>query len=59
MGRPPIGKTPMAGLRLSAAKRRQIEDWAAQRDDRPSFSEAVRRLIDRGLLSGDDAEGEN
>jgi hypothetical protein len=55
MGRPPTtGKTPSIGLRLTPEKRRQVEEWAARQPDKPSFSEAVRRLIDRGLLSEDD-----
>jgi hypothetical protein len=53
-GRPATGKDPMIGLRLSPEKRREIEEWAARQPDKPSFSEAVRRLIDRGLLSEDD-----
>jgi hypothetical protein len=44
----------MVGMRLSPAKRREIEEWAAKQPDKPSFSEAVRRLIDLGLLSGSD-----
>lgn len=51
-GQAPIGKTPMAGLRLPDATRRRVE--ASRQPDRPSFSEAVRRLIDKGLLSVDD-----
>jgi hypothetical protein len=53
-GRPATGKDPLVALRLSPEKRREIEEWAEQQPDKPSFSEAVRRLIDRGLLSEDD-----
>jgi hypothetical protein len=53
-GRPATGRDPLVALRLSPEKRREIEAWAARQDDKPSFSEAVRRLIDRGLLSPDD-----
>jgi hypothetical protein len=53
-GRPATGKDPLVALRLSPAKRREVEEWAARQPDKPSFSEAVRRLIDRGLLSEDD-----
>jgi hypothetical protein len=53
-GRPATGKDPLVALRLSPEKRREIEEWAVQQPDKPSFSEAVRRLIDRGLLSKDD-----
>jgi hypothetical protein len=44
----------MAGVRLSPEKRLEVEEWAAQQGDKPSFSEAVRRLIDLGLLFGSD-----
>jgi hypothetical protein len=54
MGRPPTGKTPTIGLRLTPEKRRQVEEWAARQKDKPSLSEAIRRLIDRALLSEDD-----
>ncbi len=53
-GRPATGRNPMAGVRLSPEKRREVEEWAAQQGDKPSFSEAVRRLIDLGLLFGAD-----
>jgi hypothetical protein len=26
-----------------------IEDWAARQDDKPERSEAIRRLVERGL----------
>ena len=48
-GRPPTGAQPMIGLRLSPAKRREVEQWASRQDDEPKFSEAVRRLLDMGL----------
>jgi hypothetical protein len=49
-GRPATGRDPMVGLRLSPEKRRQIEEWAGeQEEDKPAFSEAVRRLLDIGL----------
>jgi hypothetical protein len=53
-GRPATGRDPAVALRLSPEKRREIEAWAAEQDDQPGFSEAVRRLIDRGLLSEDE-----
>jgi hypothetical protein len=54
IGRPATGQDPLVALRLSPEKRREVEEWAARQPDKPSFSEAVRRLIDRGLLSEDD-----
>jgi hypothetical protein len=52
-GRPATGQDPAVAVRLSPAKRREVEEWAAKQPDKPTFSEAVRRLIDLGLLSGD------
>jgi hypothetical protein len=56
MGRKPTGKTPRVGMRLTPEKRREIEEWAARQPDKPSFSEALRRLIDLGLLSGSEED---
>jgi hypothetical protein len=49
IGRPATGKTPMIGMRLAPETRKAVEAWARKQADTPSFSEAVRRLIDRGL----------
>ena len=38
-------------LRASAELRTRIERWAAKRADKPSLSEAVRRLVERGLAT--------
>jgi hypothetical protein len=54
-GRPATGQDPLVALRLSPGKRQQVEAWAAAQPDKPSFSEAVRRLIDMGLLSAEDS----
>lgn len=59
MGRKPIGKTPRVGMRLSPAKRHEVEEWAAAQPDKPTLSEALRRLVDRGLSSEADVEGED
>jgi hypothetical protein len=48
-GRPATGQDPVTALRLSPKKRKEIEAWAAQQADKPSFSEAVRRLLDHAL----------
>jgi hypothetical protein len=47
----------MGGLRPSPKKRREIEAGAAAQPGKPSFSEAVRRLIDLGLPSGTEDDG--
>jgi hypothetical protein len=49
VGRPATGITPMVGVRLPAEARREVERWAKQRDDKPSLSEAIRRLVELGL----------
>ena len=50
-GRPASGVTPMIGVRLSLSKRKAIEAWANAEPDKPSLSEAVRRLLELGLES--------
>jgi Arc/MetJ-type ribon-helix-helix transcriptional regulator len=45
------GDTPMMSLRLPAETRRAIDRWAATQDDMPGRSEAIRRLIERGLAA--------
>jgi hypothetical protein len=39
----------MAGVRLEADFRAEIEAWAAKQEDKPVLAEAIRRLIRRGL----------
>jgi hypothetical protein len=46
----------MVGLRMSKATRVAVKKWASTQHDNPSFSEAVRRLIDIGLRSLDELE---
>jgi hypothetical protein len=41
----------MIGIRLSPDKRKAVEEWAKTALDKPSLSEAVRRLLDLGLAS--------
>jgi hypothetical protein len=41
----------MIGVRLSLSKRQAIEAWADAEPDKPSLSEAVRRLLELGLES--------
>jgi hypothetical protein len=51
IGRPPTGITPIVGLRLPPQVRAKIEQWAGQQDDKPTLSEATRRLIDAALIA--------
>jgi hypothetical protein len=39
----------MMAFRLSKEKVAEVDAWAAQQTDRPSRSEALRRLIDLGM----------
>jgi hypothetical protein len=48
-GRPATGKTPTATLRLPEHLSYQIEAWSRKQSDRPTRSEAIRRLVELGL----------
>jgi hypothetical protein len=48
-GRPATGKDPIRTFRLSDEKVAEIDAWAARQPDKPSRSEALRRLIDLGM----------
>jgi len=48
-GRPATGRDPVLALRLPLAVRSDIEKWAKQQNDKPSRSEAIRRLIEFAL----------
>jgi hypothetical protein len=50
-GRPATGKDPVSAIRLSLPLRTAIENWAKQQDDKPSRSEAIRRLIEFALAA--------
>jgi hypothetical protein len=50
-GRPATGRDPVSAIRLSFGLRSAIESWAKQQDDKPSRSEAIRRLIEIALAS--------
>jgi hypothetical protein len=43
------GKDPVSAIRLSPDFRAAVDAWAAQQDDKPSRSEAIRRLVELGL----------
>jgi hypothetical protein len=49
MGRPATGRDPQFAFRIPLQTIADIEAWAAQQPDKPSRSEALRRLIDIGL----------
>jgi hypothetical protein len=48
-GRPATGHDPLVGVRMAPELRERVEGWAKSQDDGPSLSEAVRRLVERGL----------
>jgi hypothetical protein len=50
-GRPATGRDPVLAVRLSPALRSAIESWAEQQADKPSRSEAIRRLIKFALVA--------
>jgi transcriptional regulator with XRE-family HTH domain len=55
-GRPPTGQDPITALRLPLALKLSVDNWANQRPDKPTRSEAIRRLIELGL-AGEAEEG--
>jgi hypothetical protein len=48
-GRPATGQDPVTAIRLSEELRASIDAWAERQKDKPSRSEAIRMLIERGL----------
>jgi hypothetical protein len=48
-GRPATGKDPQVVMRMPVAMRAAILKWAAGQPDKPTLSEATRRLIEKGL----------
>jgi metal-responsive CopG/Arc/MetJ family transcriptional regulator len=50
-GRPATGRDPVSAIRLSPALKATIDNWAKQQDDKPSRSEAIRRLIEIALTA--------
>ena len=49
MGRPRTAITPLMGFRADAAARAAIVKWAENQPDKPTLSEAIRRLVELGL----------
>jgi Arc/MetJ-type ribon-helix-helix transcriptional regulator len=54
-GRPATGHDPARSVRLSDEIIERIEKWAARQGDKPERSEAIRRLLERGLAAEGDA----
>ena len=50
-GRPATGQDPVLTVRVPPVTRLAIENWAKQQKDRPSRSEAIRRLIEIALAA--------
>ena len=50
-GRPATGQDPVRRVRMSDALNDQIAAWAKRQPDGPSWSEAVRRLVELGLAT--------
>jgi hypothetical protein len=50
-GRPATGQDPVLTVRLPPSTRLAIENWAKQQKDKPSRSEAIRRLIEIALTT--------
>lgn len=51
MGRPRTGITPLIGFRADPATRAAIVKWADNQPDKPTLSEAIRRLVELGLTA--------
>jgi metal-responsive CopG/Arc/MetJ family transcriptional regulator len=50
-GRPATGQDPVLAIRLSSDLRAAVETWAEQQTDKPSRSEAIRRLLELALAA--------
>jgi hypothetical protein len=48
-GRPATGHDPSRTFRLSDEFMASVDTWAAEQDDEPGRSEAIRRLVELGL----------
>jgi len=54
-GPKPTGKAlPMRQLRMSKEQTAAVFEWAERQPDKPNWSEAVRRLIERALEARND-----
>jgi hypothetical protein len=50
-GRPATGRDPVTAIRLASGLKDKLDAWAAQQPDQPGRSEAIRRLVEIGLLT--------
>jgi metal-responsive CopG/Arc/MetJ family transcriptional regulator len=50
-GRPATGRDPVLTVRIPPALNSAIQSWAKQQKDKPSRSEAIRRLIEFALTA--------
>jgi Arc/MetJ-type ribon-helix-helix transcriptional regulator len=50
-GRPATGQDPVLTVRLPPDIRLAIENWAKRQKDKPTRSEAIRRLIELALAT--------
>lgn len=48
-GRPSTGRDPVMGLRMSPNLKGAVVKWAENQPDKPTLSEATRRLVEIGL----------
>jgi hypothetical protein len=50
-GRPATGRDPVSAIRLSPSLKSAIDNWAKRQNDKPSRSEAIRRLVEFALAA--------
>lgn len=48
-GRPATGRDPVRQLRMPATLTDAVTQWAKKQTDKPTFSEAIRRLVAKAL----------
>jgi hypothetical protein len=48
-GRPATGQDPIRHIRMADPLANEVNKWARKQPDRPTFSEAVRRLVMKAL----------
>lgn len=51
-GRKPTGRDPVRQLRMTDSQYDAVAKWAAKQVDKPTWSEAVRRLLNKALGIG-------
>jgi hypothetical protein len=49
-GRPATGRDPVRAIRLSDDFLAKVDAWSSKQDDAPGRSEAIRRLVELGLI---------